>query len=53
MVQKKMGNSAYIRAELERLGQRAVLAAEEIHKGTKDLADPEIVVDRRRRKGIQ
>ena len=37
-----MGNIAYIRAELERLRQRAALAAEEIHKGTKPLADPEI-----------
>ena len=40
--QKQMGHSAYVRAELERMRQRAALAAEEIHKGTKDLADPEI-----------
>ena len=42
MVQKKMGNIAYIRAELERLRQRAALAAEEIHTCTKPLADPEM-----------
>ena len=41
-----MGNIAYIRAELERLRQRAALAAEEIRKGTKDFADPEIFVEK-------
>ena len=44
-----MGNIAYIRAELERLRQRAALAAEEIHKGTKDLADPEIPVEKKKK----
>ena len=42
MVQKKMGDIAYIRAELGRMRQRAALAAEEIHRATKPLADPEI-----------
>ena len=31
MVQKKIGHIAYVRAELERLRQRAALAAEVIH----------------------
>ena len=47
MVQKKMGNIAYIRAELARLRQRTALAAEQIHKGTKDLADPKIFVEKK------
>ena len=42
MVQKKMGHIAYIKSELERLRQRAALAALEIHSGLKPLADPEI-----------
>ena len=48
-MQKKMGRIAYVRAELERLRQRAALAAEEIHKGTKDLADPEISVENKKK----
>ena len=44
-----MGDIAYIRAELERLRQRAALAAEEIHKGAKDLADPEIFVEKKKK----
>ena len=43
-----MGNIAYIRAELERLRQRAALAAEEIHKGTNDMADLEIFVEKKK-----
>ena len=39
-----MGNIAFIRAELERLRERAALAAEEIHSDTKDFADLEICV---------
>ena len=46
MVQKKVGRIHYVRVELNRLSQRAALAAEEIHKGTKDLADPEISVEK-------
>ena len=53
MARKKMGNSAYIRFELERLRQRAALAAEEIHNGTKDLADPEICVEKKKNFGAQ
>ena len=49
MVQEKMGHIAYVRAELSRLRQRAALAAEEIHKGTKDLADPEISVENKKK----
>ena len=48
LVKQKMGHIAYVRAELERLRQRAALAAEEIHKGTKDLADPEISVGKKK-----
>ena len=42
MAQKKMGRVTYIRAELERLRQRAALAAEAIHAKPNPLADPEI-----------
>ena len=49
MVKQKIGHIAYVRAELERLRQRAALAAEEIHKGTKDLADPEISVENKKK----
>ena len=49
MVQKKMGNIAYIRRELDRLRQRAAVAAQEINKGTKDLADPEIFVENKKK----
>ena len=42
MVQRKMGRTAYIKSELERLRQRAALAAEAIHAKPKPLADPEI-----------
>ena len=49
MVQRKIGHIEYVRAELERLRQRAALAAEEIHAGTKDLADPEISVENKKK----
>ena len=42
LAQKRMGHIAWARSELQRLRSRAKLAAEEIHKGTKDLDDPEI-----------
>ena len=52
MVQKKIGRIEYARAELKRLRQRAALAAEEIHKGTKDLADPEISVENKKKTSL-
>ena len=42
IIQRKMGRTAYIKSELERLRQRAALAAEAIHAKPKPLADPEI-----------
>ena len=48
-MQKKMGRIEYVRAELERLRQRATIAAEEIHSGSKDLDDPEISVDNKKK----
>ena len=48
MVQKRIGHKAYVRAELEKMRQRAALAAEVIHKGTKDLAEPEISVEKKK-----
>ena len=48
-MQKKMGRMKYVRAELSRLRQRATMAAEEVHSGSKDLDDPEIYIDTRRR----
>ena len=41
-----MGDSAYIKGELAILRHRAALAADEIHNGTENLADPEIVVEK-------
>ena len=48
-MQKRMGRIKYARAELERLRQRATIAAEEIHSGSKDLEDPEIYVDNKKK----
>ena len=42
MVQRKMGRTAYIKSELERLRQRAAAAAEAIHTKPTPLADPEL-----------
>ena len=48
-MQKKMGRIEYVRAELSRLRQRATIAAEEVHSGSKDLDDPEIYIDNRKK----
>ena len=48
-MQKRMGRIKYARTELERLRQRATIAAEEIHSGSKDLEDPEIYVDNKKK----
>ena len=42
MIQRKMGRTAYIKSELERLRQRAAAAAEAIHTKPTPLADPEL-----------
>ena len=48
--QKRMGNIAYTRAELDRLRKRAADAAEAVHQSCSGgLADPEIVVEKKRR----
>ena len=41
MTQKQIGMMTYSREELKILRQRAALGADEIHQGTKNLADPE------------
>ena len=53
MTRIQIGRMTYIREELERLRQRAELAAEEIHKGTNNLADPEISEIRRIRRNLR
>ena len=49
MVEKKMGRKKYVKEELERLRQRAAVAAEEIHTGSKDLADPEVTLEKKKK----
>ena len=48
MVEKKMGRIRYAKEELERLRKRAAVAAEEIHTGSKDLADPEVTLEKKK-----
>ena len=48
LAEKKMGNIVHTRAELEKLRQRAAAAAEEMHRGSRDLSDPEVTVGRKK-----
>ena len=48
MVQKKRGGIQFCRDELERLKGRAAVAAETLLKGTKNLPDPEVNVEKKK-----
>ena len=47
MIQKQMGRMTYIREELKRLRHRAAMAAEELHQSTENLADPEVLANKK------
>ena len=47
MIQKQMGRIYYIREELKRLRHRAAMAAEELHQSTENLADPEVLANKK------
>ena len=49
MVETRMGRTEYVRLELERLRRRALVAAEELHTGSEDLADPEVAVENKKK----
>ena len=53
MTQKQIGRMTYIREELKRLRHRAAMAAEELHQSTENLADPEVLANKKNKGGFE
>ena len=53
MVKKKRGRIQFCRDELERLKRRAAVAAETLLKGTKNLPDPEVNVEKKKTPNVK
>ena len=53
MTQKQIGRMTYIREELKRLRHRAAMAAEELHQSTENLADPEVLANKKGTEGFE
>ena len=53
MIQKQMGRITYIREELKRLRHRAAVAADELHQSTENLADPEVLGNKKNKEEFE
>ena len=53
LIEIQMGRITYIREELKRLRHRAAMAAEELHQSTENLADPEVLANKKNKGEIE